>query len=235
MNKYFIIILILFSSYSFTQVDIDTFEVDYIRTKFSYNPKTKKKAIYEVTTKYKSGLYKTVGNGRFSIRDFDIPFPHNMFQGKTYISFNEWRKRYYYYNKNNKLDSLRIDYSNSVIKDTTITFKKKRIKRKNQKLIYKDGLLIKNLNSNESYEYDNKRRLYKLTLNKSDYIIFIYNNKNQLIISERHRKNKNKKSIDKSEYIYSNRNLLRINSYTITNKNKIPKPWASYLYEYKHF
>ncbi|MFD0963479.1 hypothetical protein [Pseudofulvibacter geojedonensis] len=236
MKKYIVLILLFLFTYSFSQVDIDTFEVDYIRTKYFYNPKTKYKFIYETTTKYKSGLYKSDLYGNIVVRNYDLKEPYFDYKGKTFLSSNKNRTMYIYYGKK-KVDSIKIKHRRWKHLDTLITYTKTRVKRKNRKRIYKNGLLIKDIRDPKnpiSYTYNKQKKITKVTTENSNFL-YTYDKDNKLIIKDRYRKTEEKLYIDRDKYIYKNDTLIRIDQYVIRNKIDSTDIHRSILFEYQQF
>jgi len=183
------IILISISTWSFSQVKIDTSEIKSIRYEWKLNEEKNDSTLNQILTEYKSGIYKEEFPN-FKTENHEYPFI-NIFESKSeylnrdqksglkvhfWSAMNGFQKNYY--DQNGILDSVYFSYK----KDTLKQLKKRTTKeyRRNGKL----GYLINENNEKEVYTYNLFGKLKRIDVYKDSVLYEINNFKKGLLIDQ---------------------------------------------------
>jgi hypothetical protein len=169
---------------------IDTTEIVNSRLEYFYNPRTKDTILNRTISEYKSGLFKINARGYIQVTDYDLIEPYYGIKGKGYYSSHNISSHYFYWDKNNTIDSLKIIYKKHKNRDTLLIAKKK-------KNIFNKVKELQFENSTSYYKYSFFGRLKSIKKVSKDSNYFTLYNKGLLIQQETSSTNKKTFEYDK--------------------------------------
>lgn len=124
MKITFQILILLLIQFSFSQIEIDTTEVDFYRTELMIYNKSKDTIVRKIITKYKSGLFKIEKDVSMTIMNIDFVEPTYTSNRKAYLHCsningnNEECLRWYM--SKSGIDSITFNYQNPQKKSRTV-------------------------------------------------------------------------------------------------------------------